>query len=115
MQALGKETIIIRTADVKIPSDFIRTEYILFEPDNRKKFSTDVKMFIKSLDEQEEHYSQLADTLAANPIYSADYLMRSYLIRPQKKTKNKLKAIVNQNSLPSFVKERIKQLLKTKP
>ncbi|KHE92080.1 MAG: hypothetical protein SCABRO_02131 [Candidatus Scalindua brodae] len=31
MHALGKEAIVIKTKDAKVPSDFVRTEYVRFD------------------------------------------------------------------------------------
>ena len=51
-QALGKETVIIKSVGAKVPSDFIRTEYIEFDKAFPEKFTS----YLNSIMEQAEHY-----------------------------------------------------------
>lgn len=81
MDSLGKETIIIKTTDFKMPSDFVRTEYILFG-DN---FTKDFKVFLVNVFETAKHYKQMAKLMDANPVLSLDYLKRAFLISGDKK------------------------------
>lgn len=75
-QALGKETLLIKSPNAKVPSDFVRTEYVEFN-DN---FSTNFSAYLNSLSEQAEHYELVADQLDRNPILALDYLKRAFLI-----------------------------------
>ena len=90
-QALGKETVIIKSPTVKIPSDFVRSEYLDFD----KKFPTRFNAYIKSIHAQANLYEKLSDQLDTNPILALDYLKRAYLIKGDKKLRNKVKNIVD--------------------
>ena len=63
-QALGKETLLIKSPNVAVPSDFIRTEYVEFNADFRSDFSR----YLDSLQDWAEHYELVADQLDRNPI-----------------------------------------------
>lgn len=69
-QALGKETVIIKSPKAAIPSDFIRTEYITFD----SKFASNFSRFLDGVIEQAEHYEVVADQLDRNPVLAIDYL-----------------------------------------
>ncbi|AYQ56670.1 hypothetical protein [Bathymodiolus thermophilus thioautotrophic gill symbiont] len=75
-QALGKETIIVKTPKTEIPSDFNRTEYIDFDSQFEAKF----KRFLKSTQRQARHYEELSEYLEKDPILAIDYLKRAFLI-----------------------------------
>jgi len=89
-QALGKETVLIKSPATKIPSDFVRTEYIEFNEDFERSFSN----FLKSVLEQAGHYEIVADQLDRNPILAIDYLRRAYLITGDSRLKEKAKAAI---------------------
>ncbi|MCZ6804414.1 MAG: hypothetical protein O7D86_10890 [Proteobacteria bacterium] len=76
-QALGKETVIIKSPGSKMPSDFVRNEYIEFDDNFREQFNA----FLSSIFEQADCYELLADQLEKNPILALDYLRRAYLIK----------------------------------
>ena len=94
-QALGKETIIVKSPGSKVPSDFVRTEYLAFD----KKFSTRYTKYLKELRIQAEHYEIVADQLDRNPILALDYLKRAYLITGDNRLKKKAKSIVKEAGL----------------
>ena len=58
-ESLGKETLVIKTKNSTVPSDFVRTEYL--EYDNT--FKHKIKKFIKRFFEQAEHYIIMAEQL----------------------------------------------------
>jgi len=76
MNALGKETLVIKTRGFRVPSDFVRTEYISYETDFRVKFEN----FLDQAFDQAEYYGIMAENLDAKPLLSIDYLRRAYLI-----------------------------------
>lgn len=76
MQACGKATLVIKTKNAQIPSDFIRTEYIEFG----KGFTGKLKNFFKSLNEQADFYSLMSEQVERNPLLCIDYLKRAFLI-----------------------------------
>ena len=89
-QALGKETIIIKTPKAKIPSDFNRTEYIEFNEKFNEKFNN----FLKVTQEQAEHYKELSEVLENDPILAMNYLKRAFLITGNKKYQLSVKKIL---------------------
>ncbi len=89
-QALGKETLIVKSPKGKIPSDFIRTEYISFDD----KFTNNFSKYLTDLTEQAEHYEIVADQLDRNPVLAIDYLKRAYLITGESRLKKKAKSVV---------------------
>lgn len=85
MQAYGKETLIIKTADANVPSDFIRTEYIEY----KSGFKTKLNKYIKELFINEKHLVKMSEQLEKNPLLAIDYLRRAYLISGNKAHKKK--------------------------
>jgi nucleoside 2-deoxyribosyltransferase len=85
-QALGKETVVIKSMAQKVPSDFVRTEYIEFD----KKFEKNFKKFFQNMIEDTlDSYAEMATALEQNPSLSIDYLKRSYLISGDQKYKRR--------------------------
>lgn len=76
LNALGKETIVVKTKGVDIPSDFIRTEYIEYDD----RFKTKINKFLDQIDELADHYDLMGNALEANPVLTIDYYKRAYLI-----------------------------------
>ncbi len=76
MNALGKETLVVKTRDFKVPSDFVRTEYINYT----SNFQTKLENFLNQTFEQAEYYGIMAENLDAKPLLSIDYLRRAFLI-----------------------------------
>lgn len=94
-QALGKETVIIKSPGAEVPSDFVRSEYIQFDDAFEQKFTT----YIHSVFEQAEYYELLADQLEKNPVLALDYLKRAYLIKGDNTLKDKATKIVESAGL----------------
>lgn len=88
-QALGKETVIIKSPGAKIPSDLVRSEYVTFDDDFLNNFSS----FLEDIHEQAGYYETLADQLERNPILALDYLKRAYLIRGDERLREKAENI----------------------
>jgi hypothetical protein len=76
MQAYGKETVIVKTPGVSIPSDFVRTEYLAF----KEGFDGRLKRFLDSVEERAAYFVMMAQQLEQNPLLSIDYLRRAFLI-----------------------------------
>jgi len=108
LQALGKETLIIKTEISNIPSDFIRTEYI--EYDN--KFKDKINEYINTYFQLAEHYELLGCELIKDPITSIDYLKRSYLMTGNSNTKTKIDKIVLNLFNPEYFTEDIQKNIK---
>lgn len=76
MHAYGRETVVVKIGDVKLPSDLVRTEYIDIGP----HFTRNLRDFVNSLKQRAGYYQTLADLLDANPLLAIDYLRRAYLL-----------------------------------
>lgn len=94
-QALGKETLIVKSPKAKVPSDFIRTEYITYNSSFAKSFSK----YLANLEDQAEHYEIVADQLDRNPVLAIDYLKRAYLITGDNRLKKKAKSVIQSAGL----------------
>ena len=93
LNALGKETIVVKTPKFKIPSDFVRTEYIVFDTD----FTNRIENFIKTTFELAEHYDIMAESLEANPNLSIDYWKRAFTITGDEQYIDKAEKLYNEN------------------
>jgi len=109
LQALGKETLIIKTEKSNIPSDFIRTEYIKYD----NKFKEKIDEYLITYFEQAEHYELLGCELIKDPITSIDYLKRSYLMTGEKNTKNKINKIISILFSPEYFTKEIQKNIKS--
>lgn len=76
MQAHGKDTIVIKSKGVTVPSDFVRTEYIEFNESFGERF----RAYFENLDEQAEYFAFIGEQLDNNPLLSIDYYRRAFLI-----------------------------------
>lgn len=76
MQALGKETVVVKIGNIENATDLIRTEYIE-DPD----LSIKVERFLTRCLEQAEQYEMLASELKIkNPLLALDYIKRAFMI-----------------------------------
>lgn len=94
-QALGKETLIVKSPKAQVPSDFIRTEYITYNSGFVRNFSK----YLANLEVQAEHYEIVAEQLDRNPILAIDYLKRAYLITGENRLKKKAKSVIQDAGL----------------
>lgn len=95
MQAYGKETLVIRAGDVKLPSDFVRTEYVNFDGEFERRFTS----FRDRMDEQAEHYQHMAELTENNPLLSIDYLRRAYLLSGDEGCRDRAREIFDEAGL----------------
>ncbi|MGP8320725.1 MAG: hypothetical protein ACT6FE_00155 [Methanosarcinaceae archaeon] len=107
MQAYGKETLVIKTKDVKIPSDFIRTEYVEYG----NGFENKLDKFFNTFFALPEHYDDMAEVLENNPLLAIDYLRRAYLITGDLKYKEKANVIYEDASIDGRAKNSVEALL----
>lgn len=105
-QALGKETIIVKSPEVDIPSDFVRTEYVEFNSD----FSNNFSAYLHELNDQAEHYELMADQLENNPVLSIDYLKRAFLITGDIRLREKASDLLHDAGLGDRAKNSVEQL-----
>jgi hypothetical protein len=109
LNALGKETIVIKTKDFSIPSDFIRTEYI--EYDNQ--FHEKINKFLDQVFDLADHFEIMGESLEANPILSIDYYKRAYLITGDTKYFRKTEEIIDNRKFDIQSSHFIKDFLST--
>ena len=93
LNALGKESIIVKTPGFKIPSDLIRNEYIIFD----ESFEDNIQRFMDSIFELAEHYDTMAESLVSNPNpnLSIDYWRRAFMIDGNKQYIHKTKDLLS--------------------
>lgn len=109
LNALGKETIVIKSKEFKIPSDFIRTEYIEYDEDFKEK----INKFLDEIEELADHYDLMGDSLEANPVLTIDYFKRAYLINGNPIYFKKVKELLEKEKFDSQTKFGIKNFLAT--
>jgi len=105
-QAMGKETLLVKSPAVEIPSDFTRTEYVEFNDDFDDNFNT----YLNSLQEQADHYELVADQLDRNPILAIDYLKRAFLISGETHLRDKAQGLLHDASLSDRAKNSVELL-----
>jgi len=105
-QGLGKETLIIKSPNANIPSDFVRSEYVQYG-DN---FDNEFNSYLDAVFEQAGFYSLLSDQLENNPVLALDYLKRAYLITGDDTLKERAKAIVESEGLGGRSKNSVELL-----
>ncbi len=105
-QALGKETIIVKSEKAEIPSDFIRTEYIEYND----AFADGLSKYLDSLDEQANYYEVVADQLDRDPILSIDYLKRAFLITGDERLRKKARLLLNEAGVDARAKNSVEYL-----
>lgn len=94
-QALGKETIVIKTQKAEVPSDFVRTEYIEYDG----HFEEKIDKYLNGLSERADYYELMAEQLQENPLLAIDYLRRAFLISCQEQCSEQAKKILSTLSL----------------
>ena len=93
LDSLGKESIVIKSKDFQIPSDFIRTEYVSFDD----KFEGNFQKFFDNIKEREEHYSLMSELIRKDIVLSIDYLKRAFLISGSLKYKIEAQRLFDEN------------------
>lgn len=91
MYSLGKEAYIVKTSKAKIPSDFIRTEYI-----EEKRLRKDLLRRLNELKKQAKYMYKLGELSfeAGDLEKAAEYFKRIYLVVKDKNAKKKLNTIL---------------------
>lgn len=93
MHAIGKETIVLKTQHARVPSDFVRTEYVTHDGG----FENRIRSYFDTIQELAEHYFTVAKQLEANPALSIDYMKRSYLITGDESIKDAARSVYQGN------------------
>ncbi len=95
MHAYGRETVVIKIGDVKLPSDLVRTEYIEVDA----HFARNFRHFLTNLQERADYYLTLADKLEADPLLAIDYLRRAYLLTGTRALQQRARRIFSEAGL----------------
>lgn len=108
MQALGKETVLVKIGNIECATDLIRTEYI-----EVPHLSTKIERFLTTCIEQAEHYEILATELKGrNPLLALDYMKRAFMITGDPRCKKELLQIVLDSShYDKYVQNEVRGLL----
>jgi hypothetical protein len=107
MQAYGKETLVIKTEDTQVPSDFVRTEYIEFKDD----FEDKIENYSESFFNLASHYEFMSEVVENNPLLAIDYLKRAWLISGEDIYKQKAKEIYHNAGVEGRAKNSVEMLL----
>lgn len=110
MNALGKETIVIKSSEYIIPSDFVRTEYLEYD----FEFKDKLENFLSTMFELAEHYDVMAESLEANPNLSIDYWRRAFMITGDQQYIIKAEKLFETNEFDSQSKLFIKSFIRNK-
>jgi hypothetical protein len=105
-QALGKETIIVKSAEAEVPSDFVRTEYIEFDRGFARRF----RSYLRGLSKAAVHYERMARQLDRNPILALDYLRRAFLITGDPRHRQRAQQILRAANLGERAQNSVEML-----
>lgn len=107
LQAYGKETLILKTEAASIPSDFVRTEYVKYDP----SFERRMRKFLENFLEQAEYYEEMSSLVEQNPLLSVDYLRRAYLISGKPELRRRAKKLMATVALDGRARNSVETLL----
>ena len=107
LQAYGKETLVIKTSNSSIPSDFVRTEYLEYN----SKFDDNIEKYFTTFFSYSDYYEEMADQLENDPLLAIDYLRRAYLITGEDKYRKKAKRIFTSSPMPQRARNSVEMLL----
>lgn len=106
MHAHGKETLILKSPRAKVPSDFVRTEWVAFD----SKAEDRLDQFMEGVGERPEYYGQMADILENNPLLSIDYLRRAYLVCGDEQYRERAQKYLEEAGLEGRAKNSVEML-----
>lgn len=109
MHAYGRETVVIKIGDIKLPSDLVRTEYISMDA----RFNRSLEDFLTSLNERAEYYQTLSELLEANPLLAIDYLRRAYLLTGDAALRRRARRIFAASGLEGRARNSVERLMIT--
>lgn len=107
MQAYGKETLVVKTKDATVPSDFIRTEHVEYGDG----FGKQLNRFIESLSDRSEYYLHVAEQVENNPLLALDFMRRSYLLTGDTSLRTKAHDLFDSAGVRSRAKSSVEMLL----
>lgn len=107
MQAYGKETLIIKTPDAPIPSDFVRTEYVEYGGD----FQPRLRRYFTSLWERASYYATVAEQIDRNPLLAIDFLRRAYLLTSEPRLRGRAREFYEEARIRGRAKNSVETML----
>lgn len=107
LQAYGKETLVIKTKKSKVPSDFIRTEYIEYSEDFNRKINSFLDYFF----EMPIFFETASEQVEKNPLLTIDYLRRAFLITGNEEYRLKAKEVFKNSGIIGRAKNSVEMLL----
>jgi hypothetical protein len=107
MQAYGKETLVIKTANTEIPSDFVRTEYIDFAAG----FKREIKKYLDKFFNWASDYEFMSELVEKNPLLAIDYLRRAWLITGESAYRQRAMEIFQDAGIEDRAKNSVEMLL----
>ena len=110
LNALGKDSIIIKTSSLEIPSDFVRTEYVDYGHGSKRK----VNNFLNSTLGLADHFDKMAESLEVQPLLSIDYWRRAYLISGNELYIDKAEKLFKKEKFDSQTRFFINNFIKSK-
>lgn len=106
LEASGKETLVIKTRDTQIPSDFIRTEYIEYDSD----FETQINKYFDTITELQQHFNFMAQQLKKDPLLAIDYMRRAYILTGDETYRNGAKKLYSEACKKGMVVSCVQEL-----
>ena len=107
MQALGKETLVIKTERASIPSNLVRTEYI----QHGDNLANSIRKFLDAFFERSAYYEHLSGQLERNPLLAIDYLRRAFLISGESRLRREAKRYRKEAVLDERARNSVEKLL----
>ncbi|WP_420455534.1 hypothetical protein [Rubrivirga sp.] len=107
MQALGKETLVVKAPGANVPSDFVRTEYVTADDKLEQKLAR----YLTYLGEQEAHYGQMGALVENNPLLALDYTRRAYLLSGDEAWQEQADQIVGASDLSERAADSVEMIL----
>ena len=107
-QAMGNETLLVKTPEFTVPSDLIGTEYVKFDGEFDRQF----KKYLDNLLKRAKHYEESGDLVGENnPVLSLDYYRRAYLLSGSNHLKKKINDKIKDAGLSERAKNSVEQLV----
>lgn len=105
-QAMGKETVVVKSPRYALASDLVRTEYIEFDDEFEVRFGR----FLDALEVQASHYQMMAEQLERNPVLSLDYLRRAFLLTGDESLRDAARELLQQANLDDRARNSVEVL-----
>jgi hypothetical protein len=107
MQAYGKETVVVKTPGAEVPSDFVRTEHIVYGDD----FPRQLEQFMDTVLALAEHFGMMAELVEHNPLLAIDYYRRAYLISGDETWQTRARDVLAEAALQDRARNSVESLM----